>query len=82
MFAVYKLPQNEVKEGDLEMAELALKKFVILTATLYGKEHVSFNVHQLCHLPESVSTWGPAWSNSAFPFEGNNRVLLKLIHEN
>ena len=37
-------------------------------------------MHQLCHWAASVSSWGPAWSHSSFPFESNNRTLLKLVH--
>ena len=80
VYATFKLVQNEIDEDDLEKAELALKKFVIFTAKLYGEKHVSFNIHLLCHLAKSVSAWGPAWSNSAFQFEGNNQILLRLIH--
>ena len=80
VFSAHTLLQNEVLQENIDKAELALKKFVLLTALLYGKEHVSFNVHQLCHWSSSVSSWGVAWSHSSFPFEGNNRVLLKLVH--
>ena len=61
------------------MAEIALKKFVITVGVLYGQKHVSFNVHQLCHLAQSVRDWGPLWATSAFPFEGNNKGLLNLF---
>lgn len=78
--AIYRLLQNEVSRVDIDCSELALKKFVIKMEELYGKENVSYNVHQLCHLPTSVCDWGPAWCHSNFPFEGNNHVLLNLVH--
>jgi hypothetical protein len=46
---------------------------------LYGKEHMSFNVHQTLHLVQSVKDWWPLWSHSAFVFESFNAVLLKMI---
>lgn len=63
----------------IEGANRKLSKFVEITATLYGKEHVVYNVHQLTHLAESVMRCGPLWATSAFPFEGHNQNLLKLF---
>ena len=78
--SMYALLSERITQNEVDLAGLALRKFVIMTAHLYGKKYVSFNVHQLCHISNSVERWGPAWAISAFPFEGNNQVLLKLIH--
>jgi len=51
------------------MSRACLRKFVVMTAELYGEEFVSYNVHILTHLPDAVTNWGPLWANSAFVFE-------------
>lgn len=48
-------------------------------SALYGMTDVSYNVHQLLHLPDSVQAWGPLWVTSCFPFEGRNAVLLNYF---
>ena len=45
---------------------------------LYGPKFITFNVHQLLHLPQSVRQWGPLWAHSVFPFEDWNGRLLKF----
>lgn len=59
VFAMYTLLTTNIHRQVLEKADLALHKFVIRVELLYGKEHVSFNVHQLSHLCDSVKLWGP-----------------------
>ena len=40
---------------------------------------MSYNIHQLLHLAESVANWGPLWCHSTFSFEAGNHNLLKAI---
>ncbi|XP_063959922.1 uncharacterized protein LOC135155125 [Lytechinus pictus] len=80
VFALHVLLQSNVSRDMIDQAELALKKFVIGVETLYGKEHITFNVHLLTHLPDTVRDWGPLWAASAFSFEANNGKLLKFFH--
>ena len=47
---------------------------------LYGKPNMSFNVHLLLHITESVRNWGPFWCFSAYTFENYNGCLLKMFH--
>ena len=65
--------------NDISKAELCLVKFVTMTQELYGTEHVSYNVHLLTHLADSVRYWGPLWSCSAFIFEDACGKLLQLF---
>jgi hypothetical protein len=57
-----------------------LIKFVSETQRLYGIENMSYNVHQLCHLVQSVRNSGPLWRTSAFAFESNNQQLLQMFN--
>ena len=54
--------------------------FVAQTETLYGKEAMTFNVHQILHLAVNVRDRGPLWSHSDFPFESGNGKLVKKIY--
>ena len=79
-FAIYHLMTKPVRRCDLVACDLAVHNFVLMIPSLYGAEHVSFNVHLLTHLVKSVEQWGPLWASSAFVFEDANRQLLRLFH--
>lgn len=80
VFALYVLLMDNISRQAIQKADLALHKFVIQAATLYGREHISFNVHQLTHLADSVKLWGPLWCISAFTFESNNHNIMLYFH--
>ena len=46
---------------------------------LYNKTAMTYNVHQLLHLAESIANWGPLWAHSAYCFESANYILLNAI---
>ena len=79
-WSVYQLLQERISPESVGTARVALDKFVVYTTHLYGKEHVSFNVHQLVQLCDTVRSWGPLWAHSSFPFESMNHVILQLKH--
>ena len=59
-----------------------LKFFVQEAILLYGKQFISFNVHNLIHLPSSVEHWkefGPLYSNTAYPFENHLQLIKALV---
>ena len=70
---------NNISLAQLVYCERTFVEFVSDFETLYGKQHMSYNVHQLLHITQSVRHWGPLWSHSAFTFEAFNAVLLKMI---
>ncbi|CAN7995027.1 unnamed protein product [Ixodes pacificus] len=77
--AVHILHRTEVTPSLIDRAEKLLKMFVAQVPTLYGETSMSFNVHQLLHLANTVRQMGPLWANSAFPFETGNGQLLRHI---
>jgi hypothetical protein len=79
VLSIHALLADHVVPEQLHVAELSLIKFVIYTEKLYGVENVSFNVHLMTHLVESVRQWGPLWVASAFQFKNNNGTLLKMF---
>lgn len=78
--SVYLLVSSSVSKRTVQLVSHLLNSFVEDIEILYGKEHCSFNMHQLLHLALSVQRWGPLWAHSTFPFESNNQLFKKMIH--
>ncbi len=78
--AIHTFLTNKITHNQITIAKLQLNKFVFDLEKLYGIEQVSYNVHLLTHLPDSVLKHGPLWSISAFIFEDMNRQLLLVFH--
>ena len=57
-----------------------MRKFVVDTERFFGEDAMTFNVHQLLHVCDSIRDWGPGWAHSGFPFETENGHTLKQIH--
>lgn len=76
----YLLTKSSITRHEVNRADLCLSKFVRNFDVLYGKANVTYNVHQLTHLAQTVIDWGPLWCYSSYIFEGFNMVLLRLFH--
>ena len=70
---------NDISLAQLVYCERSFVQFVTEFDQLYGRQHMSYNVHQLLHITLSVRDWGPLWAHSAFMFESFNAELLKTI---
>lgn len=77
--AVYILLKSTILKKEVDNAEIMLHRFVKDHQFFFGKECMVMNIHLLKHLAECVRNLGPLWCHSAFPFERNNGVLLKLV---
>ncbi len=77
---MYLLCKDIITTEDIKKFEKLVVDFVKQFETLYGKTHVSFNVHLCLHLPESVRNWGPLWAHSGYIFESFNGDILKMFH--
>jgi hypothetical protein len=78
--AINLLVSRHITAQDITTARLCLYKFVHQFRELYGVENVSFNIHLLTHLCDSVESFGPLWATSAFIFEDANQHLLAMCH--
>jgi len=74
------LLQKTVSVSQIETAHLMIYKFVALIPTLYGVEHVSYNVHILLHVAEGAKNWGAPWASSAFLYEDAGGLSKRLFH--
>ncbi|KAH9379234.1 hypothetical protein HPB48_006338 [Haemaphysalis longicornis] len=61
------------------LSELLLESFVRSCKSLYGPSFMTFNVHGLLHLANSVRSLGPLWAHSAFVFEGGNGNIVRQV---
>lgn len=52
-----------------DIAQKCLESFVSSFKTVYGPEHIVYNVHSLLHIVDDVMVHGSLDSYSAFPFE-------------
>jgi hypothetical protein len=71
----------EYEKDELVSIDKILKEFVNQTSSLYSKETIKINLHQVLHLIKcDIQLWGPLWTHSAFPFESMNGILVSFIH--
>ena len=77
---VYILLQDEITFDELNRAQNLLFNFQRQTKSLYGAFAMTYNVHQLSHLTESVANWGPLFAHNGFAFKNANGMLLQNIH--
>ena len=78
--SMFTLLKMEISEDELNTCELNLLKFVAQYEILYGIEHMTFNVHALLHLVESVRQSSPPSLTSAFPFEHNIHFCKQILN--
>lgn len=64
--ALYLLAKTDVEAEDIDVSTEKITEFVVLTEYLYGKEHMSSNLHTLLHLPKAVLLHGPLGHCLAF----------------
>lgn len=60
-------------------AQNLLKRFVEDCVSIYGVKFISYNVHNLIHLPADVQELGSLDSYSAFPFENKLQTIKNLM---
>ncbi|KAK3919201.1 Xin actin-binding repeat-containing protein 2 [Frankliniella fusca] len=78
--AVFLLSRRSISHEQVDAASLLLAHFVHGVERLYGKNYMTYNVHILSHLAESVAKWGPVWAVSSYAFESGNGDLKEIIH--
>lgn len=77
--SIYKLLTTNISSQDLIDVKKNLNIFVEKYQDLYGKEHMTMNVHQLNHIVFCVENLGPLWSQSMFSFESNNATFSRYV---
>lgn len=75
----YTLLGDKITNCMLSHAKVCLVKFAADMENLYGLTSCTFNVHLMTHLADGVKNCGPLWATSAYSFESNNHMLLKMF---
>lgn len=65
----------------IDYCSVLFRKFVKCSIKLYGPHFVSYNVHNLIHLPEDVRRFGPTDTYAAYPFENYNKKILGMVRK-
>jgi len=65
----------------LENAKELLDYFVDTFQIIYGREHVSHNIHGLLHLSDDYNYYGPLDNSSAFAFENYMKELKSNVRK-
>ncbi len=71
--------ENLVVPNLLEYSNKLLRNFVKDSAKFYGKQFISYNIHNLIHLINDVRLYGPLDSYSAYEFENKLQVVKNLV---
>ena len=78
--STFTLSQTTITHDEINQCDSDLEDFVKNFGTLFGEENVRNNVHMTKHFAESVRLTAPAWSTSAFPYEGNICYLKRYVN--
>lgn len=66
--SLYTLLKTEISNEELVECEQNLLEFLGLFEIYYGSEAITFNVHSLLHVVESVKKNGPLWAKLSISF--------------
>lgn len=77
---IYLLCQSSISEEMLQLSTELLTEYVSQYGNLYGIEHMTSNVHNLLHLPQTVRDYGPLFVSSCSAFEDLNGKLKQLVN--
>lgn len=77
--SIQKLLSQNLSEDDLLASEIDLLKFIHDCQQFYGDSFMTFNIHSLRHIVQSVRKNGPSSNNSAYIFENNIYNLKKKV---
>lgn len=77
--AVVICTRNDQPSEHLNIAESMFKDFLINFKTLYGIDHFSSNLHNICHVVDDVRKFGPLNTFSAYPFESKLYLIKRLL---
>jgi len=71
---------NETIQHRSHMAELLFKEFLMDATSFFGQNLITYNFHQLLHLPQNYRDFGPLYEVSAFPHEGNLGLMKSMLY--
>ena len=77
--SIFILLQDSITEEELRVCEEKFLVFVAKYQEMFGNSVMTFNIHGLSHLVQSVRMTGPLWTSLIFPFQGAIFYLKRAI---
>ncbi|XP_043476068.1 uncharacterized protein LOC122507432 [Leptopilina heterotoma] len=74
-------PNLIAESRNIDCAQEMLENFVTGFQSIYGKEFVSDNIHNLLHICQDVKKYGPLDRFSAFRFENHMSSIKRMIRK-
>ncbi|XP_058451148.1 uncharacterized protein LOC131430301 [Malaya genurostris] len=78
-FCSITLLSSNAYRANWHVARAMLKAFISEFMTLYGKQYITSNLHNLQHIVDEVEVFGPLNTISAYPFENSLQRMKHLI---
>lgn len=78
--SIHCLLQRHITPAMLLQCEVDLLTFVSECNMFYSVRAMTFNIHILLHIVESVKQSGPLWATSCFPFESANYLIKQQVN--
>lgn len=78
--AIRLLTNDIITDADIDIAELLLRSYSRIMASLYGQTEETYTCHALLHLPSQVRRHGPLILHSCFVFEAMISHLKRQFH--
>jgi len=80
-YATRILISSDERPSDIDEANAILNSFVIDSISVYGRNFLTYNVHNLIHLANDVHKFGSLDHFSCFPFENNIMCFRKMVRK-
>lgn len=77
--AIYSLNQDSITDDEMIETEELLLKFVQQYEEILKITRMTFNLHLLTHLVQTVRNWGGLWVHTTSPFESWNRHIMDTV---
>ncbi|KAJ8677305.1 hypothetical protein QAD02_013092 [Eretmocerus hayati] len=78
-YGLYLSDRESISTQMIDLVEKLLDEYISQFGSLYGDDHMNYNLHLLLHSPEIVQRFRPLWVLFRFPSENMNGVLSLLV---
>lgn len=79
--AIQLLSHENVPISIIKFTQQIIDDFIEKFKTVYGKHHIVYIVHALCHIPEDCARFGPLDSFSSYQFESFNYKIKRMLRK-
>lgn len=77
--ATHIMKSKVITLNDLDKLNDLNNNFVSLVEKYYSAKAMTYNVHQISHMADSVKNWGPIFVHDGYPFESGNGKIVRTV---